>query len=103
MKNLLEEQSSGVTLRVYGGGAEETEGAQVSMAREGGYNLDAMPHTLPLDVAAVMNFRTSAQAQMYLEFIGKTAHAGQLPVRVRPTDKYESMSQCNPIKEGELK
>ena len=80
LKNIMKEKGISGTLRVYGGAAEETEGAKVYMAREGLFNdLDAMLHTHPLDVAAVMNVRTSAQGQMHIEFTGKTAHAGQAP------------------------
>jgi aminobenzoyl-glutamate utilization protein B len=80
LKNIMKEKGISGTLRVYGGAAEETEGAKVYMAREGLFSdLDAMLHTHPLDVAAVMNVRTSAQSQMYIEFTGKTAHAGQSP------------------------
>jgi aminobenzoyl-glutamate utilization protein B len=38
-----------------------------------------MLHWHPLNAAAVMNIRTAAQSQMYIEFIGSTAHAGFNP------------------------
>jgi aminobenzoyl-glutamate utilization protein B len=80
LKNLMEEKGVAGTLRVYGGASEETEGAKIYMAREGLFNdLDACLHTHPLDVASVINIRTTAQSQMYVEFAGKTAHAGQSP------------------------
>ena len=80
LKDLMKEKGIKGTLRVYGGAAEETEGAKVYMAREGVFNdLDAMLHTHPLDVAMVANVATSAQSQMHIEFTGKTAHAGQSP------------------------
>ena len=80
LKDYMSSKGIAGTLRVYGGAAEETEGAKIYMAREGLFDdLDAMLHTHPLDVASVMSIRTSAQSQMYIEFTGKTAHAGQSP------------------------
>ncbi|WP_220718061.1 amidohydrolase [Agarivorans litoreus] len=80
LKNIMQEKGIKGTLRVYGGAAEETEGAKVYMAREGVFNdLDAMLHSHPLDVAMVANIATTAQSQMYIEFTGVTAHAGQSP------------------------
>jgi len=80
LKDYISSKGIAGTLRVYGGAAEETEGAKIYMAREGLFDdLDAMLHTHPLDVASVMSIRTSAQSQMYIEFTGKTAHAGQTP------------------------
>jgi aminobenzoyl-glutamate utilization protein B len=80
LKGLMEANKIPGTLRVYGGASEETEGAKIYMAREGLFNdLSACLHTHPLDVAQVINIRTSAQSQMYIEFTGKTAHAGQTP------------------------
>ena len=68
------------TIRVYGGAAEETEGAKVYMAREGLFDdVDAMLHWHPGNVTGTFNVRTSAQQQIYIEFQGKTAHAGNLP------------------------
>ncbi len=76
----MENQGISGTLRVYGGASEETEGAKVYMARAGLFNdLDACLHTHPLDVASVINIRTTAQSQMYIEFTGRSAHAGQSP------------------------
>jgi len=80
LKDYMSSKGIAGTLRVYGGAAEETEGAKIYMAREGLFDdLDAMLHTHPLDVASVMSIRTAAQSQMYIEFTGKTAHAGQSP------------------------
>jgi len=80
LKNLMKEKGIAGTLRVYGGAAEETEGAKVYMAREGLFNdLDAMLHSHPADYALVANVRSTAQSQMYIEFTGKTAHAGNSP------------------------
>ena len=80
LKDYMSSKGIAGTLRVYGGAAEETEGAKIYMAREGLFDdLGAMLHTHPLDVASVMSIRTAAQSQMYIEFTGKTAHAGQSP------------------------
>ncbi len=77
IKNLMREQGIPGTLRVYGGAAEESEGAKVYMARAGVFqDVDAMLHWHPLDVAVVANLRTTALSHMYIEFNGKTAHAG---------------------------
>jgi len=60
--------------------AEETEGAKVYMARDGLFDdLDAMLHWHPLNVAVIGNIRSTAQSQLYIEFKGKTAHAGMNP------------------------
>jgi aminobenzoyl-glutamate utilization protein B len=80
IKNLMDEKAIPGTLRVYGGAAEETEGAKVYMARDGLFDdVDAMLHWHPLNYASVMNIRTAAQSQMYVEFTGKSAHAGFTP------------------------
>ena len=80
IKDLMKSQKIKGTLRVYGGAAEEVEGAKVYMARAGVFNdVDAMLHWHPLNVAGVINIRSAAQSQMYIEFNGKTAHAGLNP------------------------
>jgi aminobenzoyl-glutamate utilization protein B len=80
IKNLMQEKDIPGTLRVYGGAAEESEGAKVYMARAGVFkDVDAMLHWHPLDVAVVANLRTTALSHMYIEFNGKTAHAGVSP------------------------
>lgn len=80
LKNLMVEKKTPGTLRVYGAASEETEGAKVYMAREGLYSdLDTCLHWHPFDRNAVVNLRTNAMQQMYIEFSGKTAHAGASP------------------------
>lgn len=80
LKNLMKEKGISGSLRVYGAAGEEAEGAKVYMAREGLFqDVDAMLHWHPLDVAVVANLRTTAITQMYIEFNGKTAHAGGSP------------------------
>lgn len=79
-KHLMQDKKIIGTLRVYGGASEETEGAKVYMARAGLFDgVDAMLHWHPLNVAVVANVRTAAQSQMYVEFKGRTAHAGLNP------------------------
>lgn len=80
IKNLMTEKNIAGTLRVYGGAAEETEGAKVYMARAGVFDdVDAMLHWHPDSFVLVANVRTAAKSYMYIEFKGKTAHAGQSP------------------------
>jgi len=84
IKDLMQENKIAGTLRVYGAAAEESEGAKVYMARVGLFkDVDAMLHWHPLDVALVANVRTAAISHMYIEFTGKTAHAGNYPWRGR--------------------
>ena len=80
IKDLMEEKGIKGTLRVYGAAAEESEGAKVYMARAGVFKgVDAMLHWHPIDVPVVANIRSAATSHMYIEFTGKTAHAGVYP------------------------
>jgi aminobenzoyl-glutamate utilization protein B len=80
LKDLMEEKGIPGTLRVYGAAAEESEGAKVFMAREGLFdNLDAVLHWHPMEFARVAKVRMAAASHMYIEFKGKTAHAGMAP------------------------
>lgn len=80
MKAMLESKQIAGTLRVYGAAAEETEGAKVYMARDGYFNdVDAMLHWHPYEQALIANGKSAAQSVMYIEFRGKTAHAGNAP------------------------
>ncbi|MEM6673416.1 MAG: amidohydrolase [Planctomycetota bacterium] len=80
LKTFLDEGGISGTLRVFGGASEETEGAKVYMARDGIFDgVDAMLHCHPYDLAGVMNVRTAAQTQVFVEFTGKAAHAGGAP------------------------
>jgi aminobenzoyl-glutamate utilization protein B len=84
IKDLMEEKGIPGTLRVYGAAAEESEGAKVFMAREGVFDdLDAMLHWHPMDVARVAKVRMAAATHMYIEFKGKSAHAGMYPWKGR--------------------
>jgi aminobenzoyl-glutamate utilization protein B len=84
LKDLMEEKGIPGTLRVYGAAAEESEGAKVFMAREGLFdNLDAVLHWHPMEFSRVGNVRMAAAQHMYIEFNGKTAHAGMTPWRGR--------------------
>ncbi|MEM7171685.1 MAG: amidohydrolase [Pseudomonadota bacterium] len=80
LKGLLEQTGTPGRLRIYGGASEETEGAKVYMARAGLFDdVDAMLHWHPAPLTGTMNVRTSAQQQIFIEFQGKTAHAGNNP------------------------
>ena len=80
LKDLMTANKTTGTLRVYGGAAEETEGAKVYMARAGKFDdLDAMLHWHPSPQTVVANVVSTAQQQIYIEFSGKTAHAGNAP------------------------
>jgi len=80
LKRLMEEKRIPGTLRVYGGAAEESEGAKVFMARAGLFDdLDAMLHWHPMDGARVAQVRMAAAQHMYIEFKGKPSHAGMAP------------------------
>jgi aminobenzoyl-glutamate utilization protein B len=84
IKDLMEEKGIPGTIRVYGAAAEESEGAKVFMAREGLFdNLDAVIHWHPMEFARVAKVRMAAASHMYVEFKGKTAHAGMTPWRGR--------------------
>jgi aminobenzoyl-glutamate utilization protein B len=80
IKNMMVAKGIPGTLRVYGAAAEESEGAKVFMAREGLFDdLDGMLHWHPSDFARVAKVRMAAAQHMYIEFKGKTAHAGMAP------------------------
>lgn len=80
IKALMEQHQIVGTLRIYGGAAEESEGAKVFMARDGAFDdLDAMLHLHPMDFARVANVRMAAAQHLYVEFTGKSAHAGVAP------------------------
>ncbi len=80
LKEYMDKNKIPGTLRVYGGAAEETEGAKVYMARAGIFNgVDAMLHWHPWYKACSMNVSTAATNMMYIEFTGKSAHAGLAP------------------------
>ena len=84
LRNLMEENKTPGTIRVYGAAAEESEGAKVYMAREGVFNdVDAMLHWHPMNVAGLWYARTAAVGMLYVEFNGKTAHAGLEPWKGR--------------------
>ena len=84
VKDLMEKKGIPGTLRVYGTAAEESEGAKVFMAREGVFDdLDAMLHWHPMPYAHVATVRLASAQHMYIEFKGKTAHAGLEPWKGR--------------------
>lgn len=84
IRNLIEENNTSGVIRVFGAAAEESEGAKVYMAREGVFNdVDAMLHWHPMNVAGLWYARTAAVGMLYVEFNGKTAHAGLEPWKGR--------------------
>ena len=84
IRDLMENKGIPGTLLVYGAAAEESEGAKVFMAREGLFdNLNAVLHWHPMEFARVAKVRMAAASHMYIEFKGRTAHAGMAPWRGR--------------------
>lgn len=84
LRNLMKENNASGVIRVYGAAAEESEGAKVYMAREGVFNdVDAMLHWHPNNVAGLWYARSAAVGMLYVEFTGKTAHAGLEPWKGR--------------------
>lgn len=80
IKEIMETQGIAGKLRVYGCAAEETEGAKVYMARDGLFDdLDVCIHNHPFECGMVANISTTAVDQMRIEFLGRTAHAGNTP------------------------
>lgn len=80
LKRVMEQDGTPGLVRVYGCAAEETTGAKVFMARDGLFDdLDACLAWHSAPVAAIGYARTSAVNQIYVEFFGKTAHAGSDP------------------------
>ena len=84
LKNLVEQHGVNGTIRVYGAAAEEAEGAKVYMAREGLFDdVDAILHWHPNNAAGLWYSRSAAVSMLYVEFNGKTAHAGLEPWKGR--------------------
>lgn len=80
LKTMMESARTPGTVRVYGCGAEETQGAKVYMVRAGLFDdVDAVLswHSAPL--AGTGNIRMTANRKMKVYFRGKTAHAGDSP------------------------
>lgn len=83
-KEALAAVGGNAALRVYGCASEETEGANVYMARDGLFgDVDVCLHWHPAPLAGVMNIRLSATNAMKIEFHGRTAHAGNEPWKGR--------------------
>jgi aminobenzoyl-glutamate utilization protein B len=84
IKELMDKNDISGTLRIYGAAAEESEGAKVFMARAGLFDdLDGVLHWHPMEFARVAKVRLAAASHMYIEFNGRTAHAGMTPWRGR--------------------
>jgi aminobenzoyl-glutamate utilization protein B len=80
LKALMEKEKIAGTLRVYGCGAEENEGAKVYMAKAGLFDdLDAALAWHPAPVPVTGTIITSANRKIRVSWKGKTAHAGNEP------------------------
>lgn len=80
LKNMMIEDGTPGTVRVYGCAAEETEGAKVYMARDGLFDdLDACLAWHPAPMNATGLLRTAAVNMLRIRFRGRTAHAGVDP------------------------
>lgn len=80
LKAMMEAQGINGTIRVYGCGAEETQGAKVYMARAGLFNdLDAALAWHPFTEAGAGLLQTAANRSIKFKFKGRTAHAGIAP------------------------
>lgn len=80
LKSMMEAEGTPGTIRVYGCGAEETQGAKVYMVRAGLFDdVDAALSWHSAPVAASGNLRMTANRKMKVLFRGQTAHAGNSP------------------------
>lgn len=80
LKQMMMEDGTPGTVRVYGCAAEETEGAKVYMARDGLFDdLDACLAWHPAPVTAAGLLRTAALDRLQVTWQGQTAHAGVDP------------------------
>ena len=80
LKKLMMDARVPGVIRVYGSAAEETQGANVYMARDGLFNdLDACLAWHPAPVAGTGQLRTAAADMVRISFRGRTAHAGVAP------------------------
>ncbi|MDX2066292.1 MAG: amidohydrolase [Fimbriimonadaceae bacterium] len=80
LKAMMEARGLNGTVRVYGCGAEETQGAKVYMARAGLFeDLDAALAWHPHTEAGAGLLQTAANRGIKFKFKGKSAHAGIAP------------------------
>ena len=92
LKRMMLDSGSPGTIRVYGSAAEETQGVNVFMARDGLFNdLDACLAWHPASVAGTGALRTAAADMVRISFRGRSAHAGVAPWEGRSALKAAEM------------
>lgn len=80
LKAIMQQENLPGTLRIYGCGAEENEGAKVFMAKDGLFSdLDAALAWHPTPAAVAGTVHTAANRKIRITWKGKTAHAGSNP------------------------
>ncbi len=80
LKNRMEKEKIGGTLRVVGCPAEELLNGKNYMAAAGAFDgLDVCLHNHPAMVNTVWNFHSTAAIDLWVEWHGTTAHAGAMP------------------------
>jgi aminobenzoyl-glutamate utilization protein B len=80
LKNHMEKEKIGGTLRVFGCPAEEMLNGKNYMAASGAFDgLDVCMHNHPMMENAVWNFHSTASMDLWIEWHGVTAHAAMAP------------------------
>ena len=92
LRQMMIDDGTPGTVRVYGCAAEETEGAKVYMARDGLFDdLDACLAWHPAPMIATGLVRTAAVNMLRIRYEGRTAHAGIAPWEGRSALKGAEM------------
>jgi aminobenzoyl-glutamate utilization protein B len=80
LKNHMEKENISGTIRVFGCPAEEMLNGKNYMASAGAFNgLDVCIHNHPMMENSVWNFHSAASMDLWVEWHGRTAHAGAAP------------------------
>jgi aminobenzoyl-glutamate utilization protein B len=80
LKNYMEKEKIAGTLKVFGCPAEEMLNGKNYMAAAGAFDgLDVCMHNHPMMENTVWNFHSTAAIDLWIEWRGTTAHAGQSP------------------------
>ncbi len=80
LKNHMEKESISGTIRVVGCPAEEMLNGKNYMASDGAFDgLDVCLHNHPCPENTVWNFHSVASMDLWIEWHGRTAHAGATP------------------------
>ena len=80
LKNYMDKEKIAGTIRVVGCPAEEMLNGKNYMASDGAFDgLDVCLHNHPMMENAVWNFHSTASIDLWIEWHGITAHAGQSP------------------------